>query len=214
MPSKAFSAFKDNLQQVNRLLATYDSELNKNHGKGKRGLDHLTRAGLIFLCSAFEVYVESVTRESGKIITDRINVPSKFPLSVQKKIANAVKQEKNELSPILYYDDWKKYYNELILYDTRHLNTPKLNNVMTLFGNYFGIEKSAFDIDNFPLTGVDDIVSIRGDVAHNIFTTSYLKRAKLIEYYDTIKEAAMYLDKMLYDELPKIIERKPWNKTY
>lgn len=158
--------------------------------------------------------MESVTRESEKIITDRINVPSKFPLLVQKKIANAVKQEKNELSPIIYYDDWKRYYNELILYDTRHLNTPKINNIMMLFKSYFGIEESSFDTDDFPLVGVDDIVSIRGDVAHNIFTTSYLKRVKLVEYYDTIKEAAMYLDKMLYNELPKIIGRKPGNKTY
>ena len=29
-------------------------------GRGKKSLDHLTRAGLIFLCSSFEVYVESV----------------------------------------------------------------------------------------------------------------------------------------------------------
>lgn len=71
MPSKAYKTFQKNLNQVNKLIETYNHELERNSGRGKKSLDHLTRAGLIFLCSSFEVYVESVIYETGNFITKK-----------------------------------------------------------------------------------------------------------------------------------------------
>lgn len=214
MPSKAYQNFQTNLQQVDRLLETYDRELARKIGKGKRSLDHLTRAGLVFLCSSFEVYVESCVMESGDIVVKSINAPSEFPRSVKKKISDSVKKEKNELSPILFFDDWKKYYTDLIYYDTKHLNTPKIDNIKELLLNYFGIQNSDIDDNVFPFNNVNDIVSARGDVAHNLFGDKYLKRATLVEYRDTIKAAVTEIDKILYSKLPNTIKKKPWKNTY
>ena len=215
MPSKAYTTFQKNLNQVNRLIETYDHELERTPRKrGKKSLDHLTRAGLIFLCSSFEVYVESVTRETGKFITKKIYQPKKLPLEAKKTIADAVKKEKNELSPILFYEDWKKYYNDLIFYDTKQLNTPKLKNIRQLFKNYFGIAESKIDSENYPFEALDDIISARGDVAHNLYGETYLKKTKLLEYIDTVKDCVLELDKLLYNEIPEITKLKPWNNTY
>lgn len=214
MPSAAYTTFLKNLSQVDRLLETYDRELRANSGRGKKKLDHLTRAGLVFLCSSFEVYVESVVQESGRKVVSSIRTPSKFPDEVKAKIADAVKKEKNELSPILFYDNWRKYYTDMIDKETSRLNTPKMGKIKGLFLDYFGIENDVFDEESFPFSSIDNIISERGDVAHNLFSEKYFKRVKLVEYMDTMKEAVKQMDIILYDKLPNIINKKPWQNTY
>ena len=179
MPSKAYKTFQKNLNQVNKLIETYNHELERNSGRGKKSLDHLTRAGLIFLCSSFEVYVESVIYETGNFITRKIYQPKKLPMEAKKTISDAVKKEKNDISPILFYDDWKEYYRKLIYYDIKKLNTPKVQNIQQLFKNYFGISENEIDDTAFPFKSLDDIISTRGDVAHNIYSEKYLRKGKL-----------------------------------
>ena len=89
-------------------------------------------------------------------------------MEAKKTISDAVKKEKNDISPILFYDDWKEYYRKLIYYDIKKLNTPKVQNIQQLFKNYFGISENEIDDTAFPFKSLDDIISTRGDVAHNI----------------------------------------------
>lgn len=180
----------------------------------KRALIILTRAGLIFLCSSFEVYVESITYETGNFITRKIYQPKKLPMEAKKTISDAVKKEKNDISLILFYDDWKEYYRKLIYYDIKKLNTPKVQNIQQLFKNYFGISENEIDDTTFPFKSLDDIISTRGDVAHNIYSEKYLRKGKLLEYVDTIKACVLEMDKLLYNKIPEITRLKPWNDTY
>lgn len=214
MPSKAYRTFQKNLCQVDRLVETYDHELDRDKKRGKKSLDHLTRAGLIFLCSSFEVYVESVTRECGSFVTKKLHLPKNLPVDVKKNIADTVKKEKNELSPIAFYDDWKQYYNNMIFYETKHLNTPKVENIRKLLRGYFGIQYNEIDDTVFPFDNLDAIISARGDVAHNIFGETYLKKVTLLEYRDTIRFCVYAIDKLLYMKLPEITGYKPWKDTY
>lgn len=214
MPSKAYTIFQKNLCQVDRLIETYEHELERDKKRGKRSLDHLTRAGLIFLCSSFEVYVESVVRESGKFVTRKIHLPKGLPEAVKKNISNSVKKEKHELSPVLFYDDWKQYYNNMIFYETKHLNTPKVDNIRQLLLNYFGIDNSEIDDSDFPFKDLDEIITTRGEIAHNIFAEKYFKKITLLEYRDTIKACVKEIDNLLYRKIPEITRYKPWNNTY
>lgn len=61
---------------------------------------------------------------------------------------------------------------------------------------------------------MDDIISTRGDVAHNIYSEKYLRKGKLLEYVDTIKACVLEMDKLLYNKIPEITRLKPWNDTY
>ena len=90
-------------------------------------------------------------------------------MEAKKTISDAVKKEKNDISPILFYDDWKEYYRKLIYYDIKKLNTPKVQNIQQLFKNYFGISENEIDDTAFPFKSLGDIISTRGDVAHNIY---------------------------------------------
>lgn len=214
MPSDAYATFRKNLNQVDRLLETYEHELERDKKRGKKSLDHLTRAGLIFLCSSFEVYVESVIREGGAFVTKKVELPKSLPEEVKRNISISVKKEKHELSPILFYDDWKQYYNNMIFYETKHLNTPKVDNIRQLLLNYFGVDNSEIDDASFPFKDLDEIIAARGEVAHNIFAEEYFKKVTLLEYRDTIKACVTELDKLLYRKIPEITRYKPWRNTY
>lgn len=153
-------------------------------------------------------------RESGEFITKKIHLPKYLPEAVKKNISTSVKKEKHELSPILFYDDWKQYYNNMIFYETKHLNTPKVDNIRQLFLNYFGIDKSEIDDSDFPFKDLDEIITVRGEIAHNIFAEQYFKKVTLLEYRDTIKICVTELDNLLYRKIPEITKYKPWNNTY
>lgn len=213
MPSKAYGVFQKNLEQVHRLNATYDSELCKNPGKGKRSLDHITRAGLVFLCSSFEIYFEMVLKESCLILTHSIRDPINLPKEVKKTISKQVKNENNELSPIIFASNWKEYYLRMVTAEVEGLNTPKVYNISNLLAKYLGL-KEVIDKSTYPFLGIDDIITERGEVAHKLYATKYLKKSKLLEYEYTIKDAVKDMDMMLYHKLNPIIGKTPWNNTY
>lgn len=214
MSSYAYRNYLKNKITVDRLIDTYDSELAKDHRRGRRSLDHLTRASLLFLCSAFEVYIEEVTKEAGKVICNGTRLPGELPRSVKKNISIYVKREKNDLSPILFFDDWKKYYCDIIFLETKSLNSPKMDNIELLFSHHIGFEFTQDDLHSYPYSNIDDIIVARGEIAHNVFGEKYLTKVKLLEYYDTITSAVKDIDIKIYSHIPSITHKCPWRYTY
>lgn len=213
MPSKAYGVFQKNLEQVDRLRQTYDNELSRNSGRGKKSLDHITRSGVVFLCSSFEVYFEMVLEECCMILARTVQTPNELPNQVKKTISKHVKENNHELSPVIFASDWKKYYLDMVRFDIAKLNTPKLEKIKGLISKYLGLN-DIIDKTVYPFAGIDDIVSERGEIAHKIYGRGYVTRGKLLEYQDTIRDAVKELDMVLHRELPKIIHKRPWNYTY
>ena len=100
MPSKAYMRFQKNSVQVEKFKEAYEEALHKDRRRGKRNLDHFTRAAIMFLCSTFEVYFEEVLKESCSIVTKSLNHPGDLPKQVKKTIAKSIKESKNELECI------------------------------------------------------------------------------------------------------------------
>ena len=67
MPSAAMGKFEGAMMKdVNRIIGTDASLLTG--GKGKKALGHLTRAGVLLLCSAWELYIEGTADRSGESV--------------------------------------------------------------------------------------------------------------------------------------------------
>lgn len=213
MPSKAYMRFQKNSVQVEKFKEAYEEALHKDHRRGKRNLDHFTRAAIMFLCSTFEVYFEEVLKESCSIVTKSLNHPGDLPKQVKKTIAKSIKESKNELECITWADNWKEYYINLVNSEMDRLNTPKMCNITRYISKYLGLN-NIFDCNAFPFSGIDDVITERGSIAHKVYGSSYIKEVKLIEYIDTISNAVKEIELTQYKELPKIIHKKPWNNTY
>lgn len=213
MPSKAYGTFKSNLKQVDRLLEAFVDM--RTPTKGRKFLDHFTRAALIFLCSSWEVYIEQVSNESGKIIAKKLNMPEELPKIVKKTISKKVKDSKNELSPFEFANDWREYYCSQIADYTSRLNTPKKDKVMELFNKYLGISGEKIISDVPSLGSINKIVSERGSIAHNIYVDEYLKKETVDKYYKIITQLVEEIEIMLWNYIPDITDgKRPWQNTY
>lgn len=211
MPSKAYSNFKKNIKQVHKLLEAYETA--KEPTRGRKYLDHFTRAALIFLCSSWEVYVEEIGRESVDKVIDVIDSPQNLPLIVKKTLSKKVKEKKNELEPIIFANDWKSYYRNEINEFTKRLNTPKNQNVTEMFNKYLGMINVREKMRK--LSDVNEIVKTRGDIAHNVFAEEYLSKNLVLEYLDTINEIVVQVELALWEYLPEITDgKRPWQNTY
>ena len=210
MPSSAFTAFKYNLVDTDRVIKTF-----KSIKKQGAGLGHLTRSGVVLLCASWELYVEMVIRECAAVFIAELELPSELPPQVQKEISIAVKSDRNELSPLdLAGSGWKSFYSSLVERRTESLNTPKSNKLAPLFQKLLGVS----DVTIAWSAGTNDLdkfVSVRGDIAHKGRHADYMKIGDLETYRGQIRAYAVETDDFLSDHLRATTpERyKPWNKT-
>lgn len=213
MPSKAYNVFNKNVKQVDRLIDAFTAM--RAPTRGRKHLDHFTRAALIFLCSSWEVYIEQISIEVGSIIANKIQKPDNLPLIIQKNISGIIKNSKHELEPIIAANDWKIYYCNQIKAYTDKLNTPKKDKVMELFNKYLGISGDTINMEVPSLSKVNMIVKTRGEIAHNVFAEDYLKKELVMEYYEIIKKSVVEIELLFWNYIPGITDgRRPWQNTY
>ena len=160
MPSRAYSTFFKNYEQVNKLKLAYEDELHKNPRRGKRSLDHYTRAAIMFLCSSFEVYFEDVLQESCVILTRNCSHANDLPKQVKKTISKHVRESNNELEPCIFANNFRKL---IIKYYINFFHSVAYS--VTIFNqSYF-----------FYVSGSIQFVGNTSSLSHNIINASKRK---------------------------------------
>ena len=91
MPSQAYRKFLHNVHDVERLITSHNALSPNGNGRGRRGLGHITRSGVVLLCAAWELYVEDLLIECSKYLSNNFFNPTELPLSVKKNLAKLIK---------------------------------------------------------------------------------------------------------------------------
>ena len=90
MPSRAFSDFRENARDVQRLL-----DLHKDTGgiaQGRRyGLEVLNKSAIVLLTSFWEAYCEDIAAEALAHIVTHAASADKLPIELRKLVANSCK---------------------------------------------------------------------------------------------------------------------------
>ena len=214
MPSVALGKFEGAMMKdVNRIIDTHTGLLTG--GKGKKALGHRTRAGVLLLCAAWELYIEELLIEAVTACRDKATRPDDLPMPVQKTIAEHVRNAKHVLKPlVLAGDGWKAVYLDIANEAIVGLNTPKKRNIDQLFDSLVGIT----EVSNSWSVGaaaVDAFVQARGDVAHRGSDSGYIKIAKLRDtYMVNICRAAVETDNAVTTHIRGAFTPKsyPWNR--
>lgn len=212
MASSAFQEFRYNLLDAKRLL--------KAHGvlsagtPGKKGLGHITRSGVVMLCAAWECYHESVIVESVSHLTRVVNDPNTLPLSIRKHLSSVAKQAKHELKPMeLAGDGWRTLYVAVATDEMDLLNTPKSENLKTLYDRLIGVpDVSAFW--SLGAAAINNLITVRGGIAHNGRGAPYIGAGTLRNYIDMVQSTTSEHDNKLCDYL-KVAGggSRPWHRT-
>jgi len=165
MPSSALGKFEGvMMRDVDRIIQTHSSI--QNGTPGNMGLGHLTGAGVLLLCAAWELYIEEVIIESVKHSIDRCVSPDDLPNIVKKTISDYVRNSKHQLKPLtMAGDGWKVIYLEIAREWVTGLNTPKSNNINEGFHKILGIQNLSSSW-TLGVKAINDFVTARGDVAH------------------------------------------------
>lgn len=210
MPSSALQQFYWNLQDVTRLEEAHQ-ELNPD-GQGRRALGHITRSALVMLCAAWELYIEDLIQESARIICENSDSPDNLPVEIKKKIVQAIKSEKDELSILkLSGDGWKNIYLDSARKESEKLNTPKSEQVGILCKNFIGIENISASWTIGP-DGINEIITKRGEVAHRGRDAEYITMASLQRFKNRVCYTAIENDNCISMHLKQVLalEKKPW----
>ena len=213
MASNALGSLDYNIVDVDRLIASH-GELHDGN-RGRKGLGHITRSGVVMLCASWELYVEMLLQEAANFLAGAVLLATDLPTEVQKQLSAVVKSDKNELGPIkLAGDGWKSVFCQHVTSRAESLNTPKSGKLIPLFLQLLGVD----DISRAWSTGVqplDDFVSVRGDIAHRGRHAQYVPIGKLQEYREQIRQYAVETDDFLAEHLKSITpaRKKPWRAS-
>lgn len=216
MPTKAYGKFLSNMDTVIRLEDTFDEIRTNRNRRGRAAYDHITRSAIVFLASAFEVYIEDVTKECCNQHIVFSEQGRNLPHDVKDAINRHVKKESNATPPIELCDDgWKEVYRKLVDKETSKLNTPKKKQIGELFGNFLGIREQ--DLDNIPgINELDGVITFRGEIAHRVRAEQYVKIDQVKENVEIIRRLTIDIDKMILEYFKYCYpgKRLPWNSTY
>lgn len=216
MPTKSYARFLKNIETVDRLKGTYELIRTQRGGRGRAAFDHVTRSAIIFLASAFEVYVEDVLLECCNQHISFARDAKKLPHAIRSTISEYVKKESNGVSPTDLCDEgWRDVYKKITRERTDRLNTPKKRQLMDLFTNLIGINE--MDINNLErIGGLDDFISFRGELAHRVRADIYVRIDKVNEEEEDIKRLVKSMDRLVLRYFRESYEdqRLPWNEVY
>lgn len=213
MPSNAFGEYLDNLRDVHRLVLLHAS-LNGS-GRGRRGLGHLTRGGILLLCAAWERYTESVIVESATYLQQHLPNRVSMPVNVAQKILNHANSNNNAWTATQANGPtWGVIYLDYIRRQTDALNTPKYENLKNLFHNCIGVPDVA-TLWSSPSQEITDFVALRGEVAHRGSSSTYVTIATLKVLEPSIKTFATETDNEVARHLKALsgANRLPWNRV-
>lgn len=216
MPTKSYMNFLKNMETVNRLKDTYDEIRTRRNHRGRAAYDHITRSAIIFLASAFEVYIEDVVKECCKQHIAFASDAKNLPNPVKGAINKYVRVDSNQTPPTDLCDEgWREVYRKIVDFEMSKLNTPKKRQIKDLFGKLVGI--TAQDVD--ALNGINDldgVISFRGEIAHRVKAQQYVNIEQVNSNVKIICDLTIEIDKMILDYFKKRYpgRRLPWNNTY
>ncbi len=201
MPSKARSAFDENIKDVERLLEFHAQQGGNAQGR-RYGLEVLNKSAIVLITSYWEAYCEDIAEEGLEHIVAFAESADNLPLEIKKQIAKDLKSDKNEIAIWNISDGkWRAVMQgrlqELKENRNRKLNTPKHKNIDELF-------ESAIGLTNVSSTWVwarkltvakareklDKYVELRGEIAHRGKAKNSVKKAQVEDYLEFIKRTA------------------------
>ncbi|KOR90342.1 HEPN domain-containing protein [Paenibacillus solani] len=215
MPSYSYRDYKRRTIDVKKISRDYKSLREIFNKRGRVGLDHLSRSGILLLCGAWETYVEDIVREIAAHFAtlDKID---ELPEEVKKTIANYVKNHKDDNKVLKLADGgWKTLYlDEVVEPKLSGFNTPKVHNIKELSKKLIGYEEMLDCLCSADQSSINEFVKFRGHIAHNVRMSgeSYLSVEKLDEYVEGFQEIVNTIDNHLLSYLKTYINTRLWNR--
>lgn len=175
------------------------------------------RAAVVFLCSAWEAYVEDLAEMALEEFLRTATDPSDVPEEIRKEIAARIKIEKHHLSPWeLAGDGWRVRVKARFLEEKTGLNTPYSNNIEKLFrAACFEEITSCWKWDLWTPPAVkklldENLVKSRCEFAHGMPAPSNLTTPWFCYLKAVVEECACAMNNHIVETLEKRTGKVAW----
>lgn len=213
--------FKENLDEVEKLLGIHVSLTGNRPGRRHQAVDVLNKSAILFLCASFEAFIEDLAKSSYDHIVAHAPSPDHLPLALRKKISLELKESKHDLSVwSMAGEGWKNVAND---YKTRMLkkhvdafNTPKPAKIHELFKELMGYEEldqcfqwrgMKMDKGKAKLT---KLVTIRGALAHGERPAPVVHKGHVKNYQWFLAPLSVRMSNDLRRFCKAITGKEPW----
>ena len=201
MPSKARTAFDENLKDIGILMELHQQESGTSRGR-RYDLEVLNKSAIVLITSYWEAYCEDIAAEALAHIIKYSKSADALPKELKKVIAKELESDKNDLAIWKIADrKWKNYLQSRLekLQEARNrkLNTPRADNIDQLFESAIGISKISSSWNwatkmtvARSRTKLEKFVTLRGSIAHRGKSSESVKKAEVQDYLGFIKQLA------------------------
>jgi hypothetical protein len=200
MPSKARTAFDENVKDIDKLLKLHAANGGDQPGR-RYGLEVLNKSAIVLITSFWESYCEDLAEEALEIIVEHAPNAESLPKEIKKMIAKTLKEDRNELAiwgiaDGKWRDVLRTNFTALKAERNKTFATPKSFNVNDLFESAVGLPNlsSYWKWEKMTATQaakkLNEFVSKRGDIAHRGSSTSTIKKSEVEAYLNHVKKLA------------------------
>lgn len=138
--------FKDNLDEVNQLMAMHAALVGAGPGR-KHKVEVLNKSAILFACASFEAFIEDLAARSFDHLVLKSTDHTTLPKAILKSIAVVLRNDKNEIKIWdLAGNGWRttaeRHKQNLIRKYIGPFNTPKPDNIESLLKELIGFPET------------------------------------------------------------------------
>jgi len=216
--NKHGTAFIENIREVDRLWKIHGQITTKGPGR-KHDVQILHKSAIVLLVACWEAFIEDLARESLTAMISSATDHTVFPDHVLERVASIHSGPK---AWNLAGDGWKKALEGnltgILAKTTGSLNTPKTAQTNELFEKTIGLKNLSAawywpsrSVDQSEKT-LDDLVTLRGSIAHRVTTTSSVTLKHVTDSRAFIHRIAVKSHNNTCKYLSERIGKSPWNR--
>ncbi len=210
-----------NMREVARLLDIH-SHIRAEGIKGRRDVQVLHKSAIVLVVACWEAYVEDLVNAGLAFCIENCRDPKSLPAALRTRVGGKYSGV-NAWS--LAGDGWKQALKdnltEMLAKTTGAFNTPKSAQVDELFLKSLGISNlsSCWKWKGRSVARVckvlDDLISLRGAIAHRVEATSSVTRADVLKARELVGFLSAKSSNHVRTEVHRQTGHYPWGRiTY
>ena len=201
MASKSRKHFDESAEDIDNLVDLYDGMVALSEADGEpidEALEVLFRSSVVLMVSHWEAYIEDIVAEAVEHLVKHVSEPQHLPKEIRKIVSKEIQQSNDELAMWqLAQEGWRTYLKgRLIKHQenrNRSFNTPKAAATAEFISSVLGLANVT---SSWAWAGVtsddatkrlDELVKIRGQIAHRGRVTQKLNKKFVEDHLDLLR---------------------------
>lgn len=220
MPSLARNRFESNKVDVERLMEIHEELVGSDPGR-KHNIDVINRAAIVFVCACWESFVEDLASEALDYLVQNSSDAKSIPKKLKALVYNAISLP----NPQVIWDaladgGWKSQLisrkAEILENWLGKFHTPSAENVTNLFEELLGLRDVSLGWKWKNMSKerarkkLDELVKIRGDIAHRTVHVENVHKSWTRDYLGHIATLASKTEIAVAKHLESSVGSNPW----